>query len=34
MDMHQYLRHAKSGEEKEFNHYFEYFTMKYKVDVN
>ena len=31
MDMHQYLRHAKSGEEKEFNHYFEYFTMKYRV---
>lgn len=32
MDMHQYLRHAKSGEEKEFNHYFEYFQMKYRVE--
>ena len=31
MDMHQYLRSVKAGEEKEFNHYFEYFTMKYAL---
>jgi len=32
MDMHQALRRAKSGEEKEFNHYFDYFSMKYRVE--
>jgi len=31
MDMHQYLRQVKAGEEKEFNHYFDYFTMKYAL---
>ena len=31
MDMHQYLRHVKAGEEKEFNHYFDYFKMKYAL---
>jgi hypothetical protein len=31
MDMHQYLRQVKAGEEKEFNHYFDYFTMKYSL---
>lgn len=32
MDMHQYLRQVKAGEEKEFNHYFDYFTMKYALE--
>ncbi len=31
LDMHQYLRSVKAGEEKDFNHYFEYFTMKYAI---
>ncbi len=31
MDMHQYLRSVKAGEEQGFNHYFEYFTMKYAL---
>ncbi len=31
LDMHKYLRSVKAGEEQGFNHYFEYFTMKYAL---
>jgi len=32
MDMHQYLRDVKAGDTKEYNHYYEYFKMKYAVE--
>ncbi len=31
LDMHKYLRQVKAGEEGNFNHYFDYFTMKYAL---
>lgn len=31
MDLHEYLRRVKGGEEKEFNHYYEYYSMKYSI---
>ena len=30
-DVHEYLRSVKAGGEEEFNHYFEYYTMKYNI---
>lgn len=31
-DIHEYLRNVKGGNEEEFNHYFDYYTMKYAVN--
>ncbi len=31
-DIHEYLRNVKGGSEEEFNHYFEYYTMKYAIN--
>ena len=33
MDMHSYLRRVKGGDTREFNDYFDYFKMKYRVDI-
>ncbi|MBQ3528043.1 MAG: Na/Pi cotransporter family protein [Clostridia bacterium] len=30
-DIHEYLRNVKGGNEEEFNHYFDYYTMKYSI---
>jgi len=30
-DIHEYLKGVKGGKEEEFNHYFEYYTMKYTL---
>lgn len=32
MDIHKYLRSVKSGDKKEFNHYYDYFKMKYSIE--
>ena len=32
MAIHKYLRSVKDGNKKEFNHYFEYFKMKYSIE--
>ncbi len=31
LDLHEYLKKVKSGEEKNFNHYYEYYSMKYSI---
>ncbi len=31
-DIHEYLRNVKGGGEEEFNHYFDYYTMKYAIN--
>ena len=31
MAIHKYLRSVKGGEEQEFNHYYDYFSMKYDI---
>lgn len=31
MDLHEYLRSIKLGDEKEYNHYYDYFKMKYDL---
>ena len=31
MDLHEYLRNVKGGNEKEYNHYYDYFKMKYEL---
>jgi len=33
MDVHEYLRNVKGGEMKEYNDYFDYFKVKYALDV-
>ena len=32
MSIHKYLRKVKDGNEQEYNHYFDYFNMKYDID--
>ncbi|MEE0928226.1 MAG: Na/Pi cotransporter family protein [Acutalibacteraceae bacterium] len=32
MAIHKYLRSVKDGDKQEFNHYFDYFTMKYDIE--
>ncbi|MBO5908613.1 MAG: Na/Pi cotransporter family protein [Clostridia bacterium] len=32
MSIHKYLRSVKDGNKKEFNHYFDYFKMKYSIE--
>ena len=34
MDLHEYLRNVKGGNEKEYNHYYDYFKMKYELRKN
>ncbi len=31
MDLHEYLRNVKGGNEREYNHYYDYFKMKYEL---
>lgn len=33
MDVHEYLRNVKGGEMKEYNDYFDYFKVKYALDI-
>lgn len=33
MDVHEYLRNVKGGETKEYNDYFDYFKVKYALDI-
>ncbi|MBE6587671.1 MAG: Na/Pi cotransporter family protein [Ruminococcaceae bacterium] len=30
-DVHEYLRNVKAGNEEDFNHYFDYYSMKYSI---
>ncbi len=32
MSIHKYLREVKKGQEQEFNHYYDYFNMKYNIN--
>ena len=32
MSIHKYLRKVKGGDEQEYNHYFDYFNMKYDIE--
>jgi phosphate:Na+ symporter len=32
MAIHKYLRSVKDGDKQEYNHYFDYFTMKYDIE--
>ncbi len=34
MDMHEYLSRVKDGKTREYNHYYEYYMMKYSPDKN
>ena len=34
LDLHEYLRSVKAGNEKEYNHYYDYFKMKYEIRKN